>query len=87
VPTSKLNLNKASACCVADAFALMEESGWWEKLDSASCYNKGAEGPHGKKRKLEWVSAGGIRCYSCTPQPDVLTNSGLKRGRTFGTYM
>jgi len=87
VPTSKFNLNRAYACCVADVFALMEESGGWEKLDSASCYNKGAEGPHGKKRKLEWVSAGGIRCYSCTPQPDVLTNSGLKRGRTFGTYM
>ena len=95
MPTSKLNLNKASACCVADAFALMDEFGWWEKLDSASCYNKGDKEPHGEKRKLEWVSAGGIRCYSCTPQPDAQwrTNnitilraigSSLKRGRTFG---
>ena len=95
MPTSKFNLNKASACCVADAFALMDEFGWWEKLDSASCYNKGDKEPHGEKRKLEWVSAGGIRCYSCTPQPDAQwrTNnitilraigSSLKRGRTFG---
>ena len=73
----------------------MEESGWWEKLDSASCYNKGAGGPHGEKRKLEWISSGGIRCYTCTPQPDMLPNnitilkaisSSLKRGRTFGKH-
>jgi len=69
VPTSKFNLNRAYACCVADAFALMEESGGWEKLDSARCYNKDAEGPHGKKRKLEWISSGGIRCYTCTHIP------------------
>ena len=69
MPTSKSNLNKASACCVADAFALMEEYGWWGKLDSASCYNKGAEGPPCKKRMLEWTSSGGIRCYTCTHIP------------------